>query len=1105
MHTVLRNQIKLQTGIRSQDEVESALAELSELAASPTAALSDEARGFLSGLPTLMTRIDQTYCQQLSMSPALRSLEEQKTALDQHAIVSVTDARGVITYANEKFCEITGYSREELLGSTHRLVRSGLHPPSFFREMWETITRGKVWHGEVCNRARDGRLYWVSATIVPQMDVGGVPNQYIAIRTEITRQKRMEEQLQASSRFLQSITDSMGEGLLVMDGEGVCTFMNPEAQRQLGWTVDDLQGRSVCEVLSAATGEGLSAALAVLRECQPYHSDQDVFVRRDGSRFPVSMVSMPQCQDGQMVGAVTVFQDITERKRILDALAQSEERLKVALDAAYIGLWDWNPKTDQAFFSDHWLGMLGYQRHELEETGKGWQALIHPHDVVHVKQGLREHVRGDRPNFDSEFRMHHKNGSWLWVMCSGKVIERNQRGEPVRITGINKDITDRKNVEAELARAKEQADRANQFKSAFLANMSHEIRTPMNAVIGLSHLALGTTLTPRQRDYLEKIHTSSKNLLGIINDILDFSKIEAGKMEMEETPFRLADVLDNLRTVVLPKVQEKGLTLRLEQAQDVPEALLGDPLRLGQVLVNLVGNAVKFTERGEVRVSVSMERSIQSGAAERGRRTPRVRFAVHDSGIGMSQAQISQLFQAFTQADSSTTRRFGGTGLGLAISRQLVEMMGGEISVESQENVGSTFAFTVAFLSVSPDVVPVAAKTTAGVPTFSRSLMVAAQILLVEDNPINQQVARELLEALGADVVTADSGEQAVEILRQRQDFHLILTDIQMPGMDGMQTTHCIRQELKLTEVPIVAMTAHTMAGDREKYLSVGMNDHLAKPIDPDALAETLLRWLKDAVQEGGEAAPAVAGRRGVPSWMTDAIAAVLGEVSHESRCIDVTAALRRVNGNAGLLRRLWQDFVQDHRDDGQLLADAHRRGERDLAVRLAHTLKGTSATIGALVVASAAATIEKTLQAAEPLEDESLSELQAHLREACAALEAVLQALVQQEQEQDQQQTDLRAQESWCWGEEQRQKSLSLLQDLEDYLSSANPDAEQTAEDLAEILASATKCIDRHAEAAALLSALAAVVGPIRSFDFSDAEAALPALRQAMEVLELV
>ena len=391
----------------------------------------------------------------------------------------------------------------------------------------------------------------------------------------------------------------------------------------------------------------------------------------------------------------------------------------------------------------------------------------------------------------------------------------------------------------DLALALERAQAASLSKSEFLANMSHEIRTPMNAIIGMTHLALKSAEPDQQRHYLERIRDAADGLMGIINDILDFSKIEAGKLQMDAREFSLISVLDQVTQLNLAKATEKKLDFRIDLDPQAPALLMGDPLRLGQVLINLVGNAIKFTESGAVTLLASLQRRDLTGGAS-------LLFCVKDTGIGMSADQTRQLFLPFSQVDASSTRKFGGTGLGLAISRRLVELMGGEIWVTSEPGRGSEFCFTVTLAEpVSPAALPDASGPRAVLaPEAAASRLQGAQVLLVEDNEFNQEVGQEILSEMGVAVTLAITGQEALELIRARR-FDAVLMDLQMPVLDGYEATRRLRADPAFADLPIVAMTAHAMVQERERCLALGMNDYVTKPIYPEVLAATLARWVR--------------------------------------------------------------------------------------------------------------------------------------------------------------------------------------------------------------------------------------------------------------------
>lgn len=445
--------------------------------------------------------------------------------------------------------------------------------------------------------------------------------------------------------------------------------------------------------------------------------------------------------------------------------------------------------------------------------------IVLPEDVEAREQSIREAVKTGQP-WEIEYRIRRKDGSQRWVYECGRAIK--EEDGKVWLDGIMLDHTSRKEMEDELLTAREDADAANTAKSVFLANMSHEIRTPMNAVIGLSHLALQTELSSRQRDYLTKIQGAANNLLGIINDILDFSKIEAGKLEIEEIDFRVDQVLENVSSILAPKSSEKGLELLITRDSDIPPVLVGDPLRLGQILINLAGNAIKFTEKGEVMIRVDSEGE------------ERLRFTIKDTGIGMTEEQVGRLFQSFSQADTSTTRRYGGTGLGLAICKRLVEMMGGEIQVESEPGRGSTFSFTVA---VKPSA-----------NEFTRSFQPGPElrgmrVLLVDDNATARQVLEELMEAFSFRCHSVSSGKEALQELESAAEddpYSLVLMDWRMPGMDGLETSRLIR-ESKVCSPRIIMVTSYGREEVRMQADKAGLDGFLMKPVTPSLLFDSIM------------------------------------------------------------------------------------------------------------------------------------------------------------------------------------------------------------------------------------------------------------------------
>ena len=669
-----------------------------------------------------------------------------------------------------------------------------------------------------------------------------------------------------------------------------------------------------------------------------------------------------------------------ERDRALAELADSRARLDLALRYAGGGLWDWRLSTNEIEVDAHWYALFGYAEDEIGRRPEAWLPLIHPVDLGAAQALLRGHLRGDLPRFECEFRVRTRADAWQWIQVRGCAEERGADGRWQRLAGVWRDVTDAKHKELELLQAKEAAEAASRAKGDFLANMSHEIRTPMNGILGMTELLLDSGPDAEQRDYLQTVKSSAEALLTIINDVLDFSKIEAGKLSLECIDFAPASVVGETVKSLALRAHQKGLELYCHLAGDVPAVLRGDPGRIRQVLLNLVGNAIKFTEAGEIEVAVTVAR--RDGAETE------LCIAVRDTGIGIPDDKLDDIFGAFSQADTSTTRKYGGTGLGLAICRHLVGLMGGRLTVSSREGYGSTFSFTARLEAIAepqrleaqdlqgrrilvgavnpafgaqladelcglglraealsegqavvdalaaaqqgndpvdfvlmdaampePGGFALAARYRESTTWLERIVMMLAShsmrddlarcrelgltsrlakpfgigdvvealriacngaedevdehsflqfdpdlgrtvleqeaglgqslaVLLVEDNPVNQTVASRILERAGHRVTVVNNGQEAVEILEDGQ-FDVVLMDVQMPVMGGIEATQAIRaREARRSwamsgrwqSVPIIAMTAHAMEGDRTRCLEAGMDDYVTKPIQPSAL-----------------------------------------------------------------------------------------------------------------------------------------------------------------------------------------------------------------------------------------------------------------------------
>ncbi len=900
---------------------------------------------------------------------ARRALRLQFT-LDQHAIVSITDVAGRITFVNERFCEISGYTRRELIGQNHRILKSGAHPPEVFEDMWRTIAQGRTWHGEVCNRNKAGGLYWVHATITPFMNERGKPEEYIAIRTEITAQKNLEETSRKQEVRLRTILDNLGEGVYTLDADGKLNYLNAEGERLIGWRLEELAGKGLHDIIHhhRADGRPLPAAECpihlAMRDRRVFRSGEEVFFHRDGTPLPVKITGAPLALEGEWQGSVAVFSDMRE------------------------------------------------------------QQLLNQH--------LRE--------------------------------------------------------------ARKAAEGAMRLKADFLSTMSHEIRTPLNGVIGMADLLLDTPLDNEQTEFARIIKTSADTLLALINDILDFSKIEAGQMVLEHTDFSLRQIVEGSLDLLAVKAREKELILASFIATELPDHLVGDPTRIRQILLNFIANAIKFTEHGEVMVMAVSESTEADKLDEDDATGPGsvvVRLAVRDSGIGLNEVARANLFQPFSQADSSTTRKYGGTGLGLSICKRLAEAMQGEVGVDSVSGAGSTFWVRIpfslapekradkpppAFLhgkrvlvagggaesttiwrtcfeawkmhcdavasladmrrrlaerdanGLSPGVLllveplpdatlveavaslradgkhpplicclprpdremksalaasgtivvqqPIKQSTLldaimATLPEQAKGELLPAQaaprrrrsdvadrtetggsagagqrLLLAEDNPVNQRVAVRMLNKLGYAVDVVDNGALAVAAVASG-DYALVLMDCQMPEMDGFNATAAIRRAETASHhrIPVIAMTANALQGDREQCLAAGMDDYIAKPIDLARLASLLTAWQPKVAMK---APPAPSAVQPAPTIDVGLIA------------ID----MKRLTDMFGDDYPVINEMLTVFQESLQPLRERLKRGVRgreDTLKTIAHEIRGAAANVGAQPLAELAGQLERT------------------------------------------------------------------------------------------------------------------------------------------------
>jgi two-component system sensor histidine kinase/response regulator len=763
-----------------------------------------------------------------------------RTALNDHALFSIADRSGKIIDANEGFCRISGYSREELIGSDHRILNSGHHPKSFWIEMWKTIAAGRTWRNEVCNRAKDGSLYWVDSTNIPQFDAQGNIDRYISLRFDITAQKQMGRELAELQDRLERAIEGTSAGLWdYMPATGECWY-DDQFKRLVGVEPDDPLFRPVFESFSERLHpEDRSKTLEAIRLHIDEHAEYDMEFRlwlpTGEYRWFRSRATSTRDEHGVVKRVSGAISDVHERHT-------TETRLRLATRAARIGLWDWDVSTGESHFSETYYTMLGYEPGDFAMTFDAWTSLIHPDDAESVYENIRQHFEGELSVYSAEIRIRCKDGSWRWIRTVGEIVERHADGTPKRMTGIHIDIED-------LQHAIREANEANRAKSEFLANMSHEIRTPMTAILGYADL-LGSEYAHdpiATADAVRTIQSSANHLLTIINDILDVSKIEAGQLKLELLKVDVVVILEEIMSLIRPRAAGKGIQARLTYETPIPERFTTDPTRLRQILMNLVGNSLKFTEVGSITLCVGFDEARSM-----------MWFRITDTGIGMSEEQCERIarFEAFSQADASTTRRFGGTGLGLRISNALAQLLGGEIRAHSTLNKGSTFTLTIHtgdvanVRTVDPNMQP---KPMLGSPLPmtadpytqpTHPALDGLHILLAEDGPDNQRLLTHLLKRAGAITTLCENGLVAVETVQRASEDqrpHLILMDMQMPELDGYDATRRLRRLGH--RIPIIALTAHAMDGDRQKCLDAGCDDYLTKPVNKETLFRICRAW----------------------------------------------------------------------------------------------------------------------------------------------------------------------------------------------------------------------------------------------------------------------
>ena len=879
----------------------------------------------------------------------------------------VTNAEGGLEFINRAYREFCGATTEQVEGNKWLSLLQPDDAPAYAQAFRRAVEQHAAFSAEVGVRRADGEWRLVGTHAAPRLSAGGKFLGHVGLSADITARKEAEQALRDANEFAQTTIDALLSGICVLNEAGVIRAVNKAWK---DFAKANLRTGSEPEPPGCCLSEGANYLEVCDRAVGAEAPDAAAFAAGiravlDGKREEYSLEYPCHSPDTQrwFLGRVSRFlinsqpyvliehTNITGRKLAEQVLQNSEERFRQLAENVREVFWMMPPAADQILYvSPAYEEVWGRTCASLYRNPMSWTETIHPDDQEIAHRKFERQTAGER--VDSEYRIRTPDGQEKWIRDQAFPV-RDQDGKLTRIVGIAEDITERKLYETDLIQARKGADAANLAKSRFLANMSHEIRTPMNGVIGMVQLLLQTDLTDEQQQYATVAQESGRMVLALIDDILDLSRIEAGKIRLESLIFNLSDTLNGAVQPLRIQASAKGLGFDMQVSPEIPPVLRGDAHRLRQVLTNLCANAIKFTERGEVKLFAALERQ--------GDGTATIRFTVTDSGIGLRPDQVALLFAPFVQADASTTRKYGGTGLGLAICRQLVGLMGGEIGVDSSEGHGSSFWFTVVMELPPGD----QQQLSRGQGTQGNERGIgerveavganSARILVAEDNDTNRQVILAQLRKLGYTAAAAvANGAEAVDAL-QRGVYDLVLMDCEMPVMDGYAATRHIRNS-RQPDIPIIALTANAMSADRDRCLGAGMSDYLAKPVDPKSLAEALTRWLRVPAKTGAAGADTARSRQNFPEDMGRS------ESEPEKPVFNGQDLLARLMGDRQLGGVVLKGFLDD--TPTQLSILRKRLDEHDSAgARLqAHMLKGASATVAAERLSAVAAAMEQAV-----------------------------------------------------------------------------------------------------------------------------------------------
>ncbi|MFK7789487.1 MAG: PAS domain-containing protein [Phycisphaeraceae bacterium] len=774
------------------------------------------------------------------------SRQKIKTANERFELLVSGNASGIWDwdcqtdqlYWSPRFKEMIGYADHEIEATLDDFV-SRLHPDDKAKTLEQLdlhLRREGPYDLEYRMQHKAGHFIWCHASGQAQWDEDGQPLRMAGSIAEITERKADEVQI----KKLSLVASRTENGVVITDADGRVEWINRAFVKITGYSLHEMMGKRPGSLLQGPLTDidALQRISTNLKLGKGFHETL-INYNKSGEPYWVDIEVQPiRNEQGEITNYMAIEADVSQRINQQSALQAQQQRLEFALQASSTGLWDWHVVTGETYFSDTWYTMLGYEPGEVPMTVESWMSLTEPTDLEKAKSALESYFNGETERYACEMRVKNKAGDWQWILDVGEAVERDTEGNVTRMVGLHVDIDEQKRTQGELETARDQAQQASAAKSAFVANMSHEIRTPMNAILGYADLLLdGGQDEADKRNHAQTIRRNGKHLMGILNDILDLSKIEAGKLAVEDIPGSTSHLLNDVINLMAPKANEKRIELKLEKDKSLVPRVMTDPTRVKQVLLNLVGNAIKFTEQGEVCLRASIEHTPDGLAY--------LKCDVTDSGIGISQEQIGKLFQPFSQADESTTRKFGGTGLGLAISKNLCTLLGGKLSCTSTPEQGSTFTATFKIQTLQ-NVTPKPAQRSKESSSVHDDALKNKKILIVEDGPDNQRLFNHYTTKAGAKVELAENGavgkDAALKAWQDGEPFDIVLMDMQMPVLDGYDATGQLRDAGY--DLPVIALTAHASDQDREKCLQAGCTDYLSKPVDRQQLIQTLANHL---------------------------------------------------------------------------------------------------------------------------------------------------------------------------------------------------------------------------------------------------------------------